>query len=86
MNVLFVLVELDVIIKIIKLINLNFFKFIKWTNLDSLYNPDIAPKKKIEDLIHLAELCIDLLQQNEEHHSEVNYNFNYLNPIQKLIK
>ena len=41
--------------------------------IDSLYNPDIAPKKKIEDLIHLAELCIDLLQQNEEHHSEVSF-------------
>lgn len=40
--------------------------------LESLYNPETTPKKKIEDLIHLAELCIDLLQQNEEHHSEVS--------------
>lgn len=37
---------------------------------ESLYNADTNPKKKIEDLIHLAELCIDLLQQNEEHHTE----------------
>jgi len=28
--------------------------------------------KKLEDLIHLAELCVDLLQQNEEHYAEVN--------------
>jgi hypothetical protein len=46
--------------------------FILFAPVDNLYNPDIAPKKKIEDLIHLAELCIDLLQQNEEHHSEVS--------------
>ena len=27
--------------------------------------------KKLEDLSHLAELCVDLLQQNEEHYAEV---------------
>jgi hypothetical protein len=31
----------------------------------------VAPSKKLEDLIHLAELCVDLLQQNEEHYAEV---------------
>ena len=29
--------------------------------------------KKLEDLIHLAELCVDLLQQNEEHYAEVGF-------------
>ncbi|XP_040199666.1 calcium-dependent secretion activator 2 isoform X15 [Rana temporaria] len=28
------------------------------------------PSKKLRDVIHLAELCIEVLQQNEEHHSE----------------
>ncbi|XP_076313515.1 calcium-dependent secretion activator 1 isoform X3 [Tachypleus tridentatus] len=28
------------------------------------------PNKKLDDLIHLAELCVDLLQQNNEHYSE----------------
>ncbi|XP_041442346.1 calcium-dependent secretion activator 2 isoform X8 [Xenopus laevis] len=28
------------------------------------------PSKKLEDVINLAELCIEVLQQNEEHHSE----------------
>ena len=47
----------------------------------------VTPSKKLEDLIHLAELCVDLLQQNEEHYAEVskiipegqqnNKNFNY---------
>lgn len=32
----------------------------------------VAPSKKLEDLIHLAELCVDLLQQNEEHYAEVS--------------
>lgn len=35
----------------------------------------VPPSKKLEDLIHLAELCVDLLQQNEEHYSEVLVGF-----------
>lgn len=34
----------------------------------------VPPAKKLEDLIHLAELCVDLLQQNEEHYAEVSLN------------
>ncbi|XP_045488072.1 calcium-dependent secretion activator isoform X14 [Pieris rapae] len=30
----------------------------------------VTPAKKLEDLIRLAELCVDLLQQNEEHYAE----------------
>ncbi|KAK3895004.1 hypothetical protein Pcinc_001256, partial [Petrolisthes cinctipes] len=30
----------------------------------------VSAGRKLDDLIHLAELCVDLLQQNEEHHSE----------------
>ena len=33
------------------------------------------PSKKLEDLIHLAEICVDLLQQNDEHYSEVLVRF-----------
>lgn len=32
----------------------------------------VPPSKKLEDLIHLTELCVDLLQQNEEHYAEVS--------------
>lgn len=32
----------------------------------------VLPAKKLEDLIHLTELCVDLLQQNEEHYAEVS--------------
>lgn len=32
----------------------------------------VPASKKLEDLIHLAELCVDLLQQNEEHYAEVS--------------
>ncbi|XP_049316079.1 calcium-dependent secretion activator isoform X4 [Bactrocera dorsalis] len=31
----------------------------------------VPAAKKLEDLIHLAELCVDLLQQNEEHYAEL---------------
>lgn len=41
------------------------------------YNGEVCvpPGKKLEDLIRLAELCVDLLQQNEEHYSEVLVRF-----------
>lgn len=32
----------------------------------------ITPAKKLEDTIRLAELVIEVLQQNEEHHAEVS--------------
>uniref|UniRef100_A0A4W6DSJ2 Calcium dependent secretion activator 2 n=1 Tax=Lates calcarifer TaxID=8187 RepID=A0A4W6DSJ2_LATCA len=31
----------------------------------------ISPEKRLEDMMRLGELCIEVLQQNEEHHSEV---------------
>ena len=33
--------------------------------------PPLTPKQKLEDLIRLAELCVDLLRQNEEFYAEV---------------
>uniref|UniRef100_A0A8C4PY51 Calcium dependent secretion activator 2 n=1 Tax=Eptatretus burgeri TaxID=7764 RepID=A0A8C4PY51_EPTBU len=30
----------------------------------------ITPARRLEEVMHLAELCIDVLQQNEEYHSE----------------
>ena len=33
---------------------------------------DASPETKLSKLVHLAELCIDLLHQNEEHHAEVS--------------
>lgn len=30
-----------------------------------------APDKRLEDMMRLGELCIEVLQQNDEHHSEV---------------
>lgn len=44
--------------------------------IEDEYNTECAPPgKKLEDLIRLAELCVDLLQQNEEHYSEVLVRF-----------
>lgn len=43
------------------------------TNTEDLRGDhDVPPAKKLEDLIHLAELCVDLLQQNDEHYAEVH--------------
>ena len=35
----------------------------------------ITPRQKLEDLIRLAELCVDLLRQNEEFYAEVTKHF-----------
>ncbi|KAM9496070.1 calcium-dependent secretion activator 2 isoform 3-T3 [Clarias gariepinus] len=32
--------------------------------------PQVPPEKKLEDMMRLGELCIEVLQQNDEHHSE----------------
>lgn len=33
---------------------------------------DVPPQQRIEDMIRVAELCVDLLKENEEHHGEVS--------------
>ena len=34
----------------------------------------VPPSKKLEDLLRLSELCVDLLRQNEEFYAEVGTN------------
>ena len=38
---------------------------------DDLSDPEI----RLDELMHLAELCIEVTQQNEEYHSEVTMIF-----------
>ncbi|CAF3923276.1 unnamed protein product [Adineta steineri] len=45
---------------------------------ETIYNTDDSPRKKIDDLIHLAELCIELLQQDSEHYQEAFQQYNDL--------
>ena len=33
-----------------------------------------TPEKRLDELVHLAELCIEVHQQNEEYHAEVTRN------------
>ncbi|XP_052778321.1 calcium-dependent secretion activator 1-like isoform X5 [Mya arenaria] len=38
---------------------------------DENYSEDnAASKKRLDDVMHLAELCVEVLQQNEEHHAD----------------
>lgn len=46
--------------------------------LESEMDENATPGKKLEDLIHLAELCVDLLQQNNENYAEVSCNFLFI--------
>jgi len=40
--------------------------------LESCSHEDFDPRKKLDSLMHLAELCIEVIQQNEEYHAEVS--------------
>lgn len=35
--------------------------------------PQVTPEKRLEDMMRLGELCMEVLQQNDEHHSEVEH-------------
>ncbi|KAK2147526.1 hypothetical protein LSH36_548g01000 [Paralvinella palmiformis] len=48
----------------------NYTKVSEYAKIEDAYQDDVDPKKKLDDLIHLAELCIEVLQQNEEYHAE----------------
>ena len=47
---------------------INFYFHIKEDMVGEVIVP---PSRKLEDLIRLAELCVDLLRQNEEFYAEV---------------
>jgi hypothetical protein len=45
-----------------------------WLGFAEELDPDsqqVIPSRRLEELIHLSELCVDLLQQNEDHYAEV---------------
>ncbi|KAL4226400.1 secretion activator [Mactra antiquata] len=48
----------------------NYTRISEYAKIEESYNEDIGQKKRLEDVMHLAELCIEVLQQNEEHHAE----------------
>ena len=46
--------------------------------VDGCSPEELDPKKKLDSLMHLAELCIEVIQQNEEYHAEVCLYFAYV--------
>lgn len=49
--------------------SLHFFFLTDDPNCDG----NVHHNKKLDDLIRLAEMCVDQLQQNEEHYAEVSW-------------
>lgn len=45
----------------------------------------ITPAKKLEDTVRLAELVIEVLQQNEEHHAEVSGEVPLISPQNRCL-
>ncbi|KAG7219645.1 hypothetical protein INR49_007202 [Caranx melampygus] len=52
-----------------KAARLNYSQLIEYAQIKA--DAQAAPEKRLEDMMRLGELCIEVLQQNEEHHSEV---------------
>uniref|UniRef100_UPI00398EECBA calcium-dependent secretion activator 2 isoform X4 n=1 Tax=Pristiophorus japonicus TaxID=55135 RepID=UPI00398EECBA len=48
---------------------INYSHLSDYAKIEEMLNQG-TPAKRLEDVIRLAELCIEVLQQNEEHHSE----------------
>nr|XP_056702101.1 calcium-dependent secretion activator 2 isoform X9 [Euleptes europaea] len=48
---------------------INYTRLTDYAKIEETLN-QAPPSVKLEEVIHLAELCIEVLQQNEEHHSE----------------
>ncbi|KAM4748518.1 calcium-dependent secretion activator 2 isoform 2-T2 [Rhinophrynus dorsalis] len=48
---------------------INYTRLTEYARIEETMNQENT-SKKLDDVIHLAELCIEVLQQNEEHHSE----------------
>ncbi|KFP00215.1 Calcium-dependent secretion activator 2, partial [Calypte anna] len=52
---------------------INYTRLTEYAKIEESMN-QATPARKLEEVLHLAELCIEVLQQNEEHHSEVRPN------------
>jgi len=48
----------------------NYTMLSEYAKIEETSGPDVSPSEKLEKVIQLAELCIELIQQNEEHHAE----------------
>ncbi|XP_077600880.1 calcium-dependent secretion activator 2-like [Stigmatopora nigra] len=51
-----------------KAAGINYSQLIEYANIKA--EPEVDPEKRLEDGIRLAELVIEVLQQNDEHHAE----------------
>uniref|UniRef100_A0A8C8SSC3 Calcium dependent secretion activator 2 n=1 Tax=Pelusios castaneus TaxID=367368 RepID=A0A8C8SSC3_9SAUR len=48
---------------------INYTRLTEYAKIEEILN-QATPARKLEEVLHLAELCIEVLQQNEEHHAE----------------
>uniref|UniRef100_A0A914LRQ5 Calcium-dependent secretion activator n=2 Tax=Meloidogyne TaxID=189290 RepID=A0A914LRQ5_MELIC len=49
---------------------INYTRICNEAKIEQRMGVDISPQQRIEDMIRITELCIDLLKENEEHHGE----------------
>uniref|UniRef100_A0A915E7I8 MHD1 domain-containing protein n=1 Tax=Ditylenchus dipsaci TaxID=166011 RepID=A0A915E7I8_9BILA len=48
----------------------NYTRICNEAKIEQRMGIDVSPQQRIEDMIRVTELCIDLLKENEEHHGE----------------
>ncbi|XP_030404987.1 calcium-dependent secretion activator 2 isoform X14 [Gopherus evgoodei] len=60
---------------------INYMRLTEYAKIEATAEKDpetlnqATPARKLEEVLHLAELCIEVLQQNEEHHAETQEAF-----------
>nr|CAD2202488.1 unnamed protein product [Meloidogyne enterolobii] len=64
---------------------INYTRICNEAKIEQRMGVDISPQQRIEDMIRITELCIDLLKENEEHHGEVNFSLAYFDQIPNLF-
>ncbi|KFD52566.1 hypothetical protein M513_06600 [Trichuris suis] len=48
----------------------NYQKMCKEINLEERLSPEVSPAQRIEDMIRMADMCIDLLKEIDDYHAE----------------
>uniref|UniRef100_A0A7E4VUH8 Calcium-dependent secretion activator n=1 Tax=Panagrellus redivivus TaxID=6233 RepID=A0A7E4VUH8_PANRE len=48
----------------------NYTRICNEAKIEQRMGVDVSPQQRVEDMIRVTELCIDLLKENEEHHGE----------------
>lgn len=63
---------------------MNLHEYMCFDHAETTNNPNLHPSIKLQDLVRLAELCIEVVQENNEHYAEVSVLLSALSALSPL--